>query len=108
MRAAGRVAADEPITVSLYLKPAGGTRVLADRASMLSARVTEHGDDMTAVSDFAANHGLAIAGSDPARRLVRLTGPASAMEQAFGTELSHYEGGGQTCRRAAARCRFRP
>ncbi len=64
MRAAGRVAADEQITVSLYLKPAGEAPVLSDRASMLAARSTEHGDDLAAVSDFASSNGLTIAGSD--------------------------------------------
>ncbi|MDE1918458.1 MAG: S8/S53 family peptidase [Sphingomonadales bacterium] len=102
MQATGRVAGEEQVTVSLYLKPiaetTGNAPPFADRASLRTARSTEHADDLAAVSAFAAAQGLEIAESDPARRLVRLTGPAAAMEQAFGTKLHHYEGMGRTCR----------
>lgn len=98
MRPAGRIARDEQIAVSLYLKPVEEAPAFTDRASLLASRRVEHGGDMAAVASFAATYGLKVADSDPARRLVRLTGTAAALEKAFGTQLHRYEGQGQTCR----------
>ena len=99
MRSTGRVDGDEPITISLYCKPTGGVAPAdADRASLLAARTADHSDDFDAITAFATAHGLTVASSEPARRLIRLSGPTKAMEQAFGTELHHYEGHGQVCR----------
>lgn len=102
MHLKGRVDGDEPITVSLYLKPAegmtGNAPALTDRAGLLTARGTQHAEDIAAISTFAATCGLKVAQSDPARRLIRLTGTAAALEQAFGTQLHHYESHGRTCR----------
>ena len=102
MRSLGRVAADEPITISIYLRPqssapAEGGR-FAERAALASTRAADHADDIAAVTALADEAGLKVEESDPARRLVRLSGPAAAMEKAFGTELHRYEGGGRTCR----------
>ena len=101
MRATGHVDRNEPITVSLYLKPVDGAPeapAFVDRARLRATRSAEQADDVSAVSAFAASFGLEIAHSDPGRRLVRLSGTAAALEQAFGTQLYHYEGHGQTCR----------
>lgn len=102
MQSTGRVDSDEPITVSLYLKPSddmGDTSpIVADRASLLATRSKEHAQDVADVSAFAAAYGLEVAEIDPGRRLVRLTGTAAALEQAFGTQLHRYEGQGRTCR----------
>ncbi len=90
------VAQDESIEVSIYLKPrqaAGGPRVGTGemRAALRSHREQVHRDDIRLVADFAAANGLAVAAVDPARRLVKLSGPASRMEQAFRTVLHHYK-----------------
>ncbi|WP_206240596.1 S53 family peptidase [Novosphingobium terrae] len=99
MRSIGRVPADEQIAVSLYIRPVDGAMEGAtDRAALHAARSTEHADDIAAIEAFAKSHGLTVAECCPERRLIRLSGPASAVEQAFGTQLHHYEGHGQTCR----------
>jgi len=101
MRSTGRVPADEPITVSVYLKgtsaPAAAARITS-RAGLADARDAEHAEDITALTTFATSNGLTVETSDAGRRLVRMSGTASAMEAAFGTELHRYEGNGQTCR----------
>jgi kumamolisin len=43
--------------------------------------------DLGIVTSFAADHGLDVVETDPARRLVRLSGRVDAMMAAFGTEL---------------------
>ena len=102
MLSAGRAAEDEQITVSLYLRggspAARATTGFLDRASLATARGAEHSGDIAAVTAFAEANGLIVESSDAARRLVRLSGAASAMEKAFGTELHRYEGDGSACR----------
>ncbi|WP_084455121.1 S53 family peptidase [Novosphingobium rosa] len=99
MRATGRVPADEQIAVSLYIRPADkATEAVTDRAALHAARSAEHAEDIAAIEAFAKSHGLTVTECCPERRLIRLSGPASAVEQAFGTQLHHYEGHGQTCR----------
>ncbi len=99
MRAIGRVPGDEEITVSLYIRPVeGAAEAATDRAGLHQARSSEHAGDIAAIEGFAKSHGLTVAECLPERRLIRLSGPASAVEQAFGTQLHHYEGHGQTCR----------
>lgn len=101
----GRVPEGEPITVSIYLKdrtpditPTAGGGAFHNRTAVRQARLDEHKDDVTAVQAFATDHGLTVSVADPTRRLVQLKGDASAIEQAFGTELHHYEHNGQVCR----------
>jgi kumamolisin len=102
MRSIGRVSGDEPITISLYLRavtPApADTANVQTRAHFADARTTEHAGDIAAITAFARASGLSVEGSDAARRLIRLSGTAAAMEKAFGTELHRYEGGGHVCR----------
>lgn len=102
MHASGRVPADEPITVSVYLKgpvPAlRGAGQIDSRVSLATARNAEHADDIAALQAFAKTYGLTVETTDAARRLVRLTGTTATMEKAFGTELHRYEGGGHICR----------
>jgi kumamolisin len=46
--------------------------------------------DLAAVEDFAAEHGLRVRQASAARRSVVLVGPAARMEAAFSTRLSRY------------------
>ncbi|WP_454883208.1 S53 family peptidase [Sphingomonas oryzagri] len=104
MHAIGRVPEDEPITISLYLKPRAGADAVrppgpfGSRADLRQLRETEHADDFVAVAAFARDAGLRIDEQDAARRLVTLTGTAGTMEKAFGTELHHYQLAGGVCR----------
>jgi kumamolisin len=99
MKAIGRVPSDEPITISLYLKPKGqGSSNSVSRADLRAQREKDHAADIDAVRAFAKDSGLDIIVEDAARRLIQLRGPAAAVESAFGTELHHYEQGGTVCR----------
>jgi len=105
MRSTGRVPGTQDVTISLYLKPQSDRGVaqapsaaFQSRATLASQRATQHADDCKAIRAFAETAGLTVAHEDPARRLVQLSGTVSAMEQAFGTELHHYEGNGTVCR----------
>ncbi len=91
------VAPDESIEVSIYLRPRHATAAsqagaAEARAAVRADREHVHRDDIRLVTDFAAANGLTVAMADPARRLVRLSGPASRMEQAFRTSLHRYHG----------------
>jgi len=102
MRSTGRVPPDDPITVSLYLKPTAAVAEAAsgpiDRAELASDRNTEHAGDIAALTAFATANSLAVVATDAARRLISLAGTVSAMEKAFETELHRYDGNGHECR----------
>jgi kumamolisin len=98
MKAIGRVPGDEPITVSLYLTPRGQAPTTCSRQELRGQREKDHAPDLEAVRAFARDAGLEIVTEDAARRLVQLRGPAAAIEQAFATELHHYEKDGAMCR----------
>jgi kumamolisin len=98
MKAIGRVPGDEPITVSLYLKPRGAPAKACSREELHRQREKDHAPDLDAIRAFAHDAGLEIVTEAPTRRLVQLRGPAAAIEQAFGTELHHYEHDGAVCR----------
>ena len=104
----GAVAPAQEITVSVYLKDRDGDPLLAlppqtDPAALpppvthhalAAARRAPAGGDLAVVERFAAAHGLTVVASDPARRLVTLRGPASAVEAAFATTLHEYDADG--------------
>jgi Pro-kumamolisin, activation domain len=48
--------------------------------------------DVTAVTDFARRYGLTLKEVSAAKRMVRVQGPAQAMNRAFGIELAYFEG----------------
>lgn len=54
--------------------------------------------DVQAVKDYATSQGLTVDGVDPITRRVQLSGPATAVKQAFGVSLSRYEHEGVTFR----------
>jgi kumamolisin len=88
----GDVAPDQEIEISLYLKPRGSVAGLS-REDVASHRATVHQGDIQLIRDFADQAELKIAAVEPARRLVRLSGPVGAMQAAFRTSLSHYHHG---------------
>ncbi|HEV2675168.1 MAG TPA: S53 family peptidase [Aliidongia sp.] len=94
----GPVPAGTTIEVSLYLKRRiGETQAIAGagdrRKALADHRATGHRDDIQRVRAFAADHGLTVVSVEPARRLVKLSGPISACEAAFGTTLDLYRQG---------------
>ncbi len=93
------VAAHEHIEISLYLKPRHEAHTGHDtRAGMTARRTTLHAHDIKLIHEFAHEAGLAVVATEPARRLIRLSGPASKMEAAFHTKLHHYHDGKTTFR----------
>ncbi|MGH7076863.1 MAG: protease pro-enzyme activation domain-containing protein, partial [Acetobacteraceae bacterium] len=90
----GDVGRDETIEVSIYLKPRDRDAPAGANRAVLAARRTElHRDDIRLIRQFAAEHDLTVIAVEPARRLVRLSGPAAAIGAAFRTRLQHYHDG---------------
>jgi kumamolisin len=100
----------EPIEISVYLKDRSGDDLLqqgpvsgseaaaannAPAHDLGSQRAVEYADDFAKIADFANETGLAIVKQDPARRLVKLSGPIDKIEAAFRTKLQHYNDGQQ-------------
>lgn len=100
LRRMGRVPDGEPVIVSVHLAPEStSTTAVADgpahtRASLRLSRDDAQSKNIAAVRAFATDAGLEVVDADPALRLVRLSGSASAMEAAFRTTLHAYEGDG--------------
>jgi kumamolisin len=116
-RKTGAVPANEPIEVSIYLKPrsaapgaetatgaapdkpsAGNPSNDNPRAALGARRRSEHAADFQMIRDFAARHGLTVIAEEPAQRLARLSGTAAQIQDAFRTKLEHYHDGRQTIR----------
>jgi kumamolisin len=94
----GPAPADAVIEISLYLKSRGGDAAVVAgtpdaRAAMARHRTVDHGDDIARLRRFAADSGLAVTATEPARRLVKLRGTVAACEAAFGTALTIYRQG---------------
>ena len=104
LRRIGRVSDDELITVSVHLAPEdvpgspAADHPAHTRASLRRVREDVQSQTIAIVRAFAARAGLEVVEATPTLRLVRLSGPASAMETAFGTTLHAYEGDGRTFR----------
>ena len=105
--AATRVGATPPdavVTVSIYLKNGADDpllalppqRAAAEPASPREGFVADRGRDLApqiaAVTAFAAAHGLTVVYQDATSGVVRLAGPAAALEAAFATSLHEYDG----------------
>ena len=98
MQDAGRVAGDDLITISIYLRPeetkpatAKAASPIHSRATLRQARDQAQAANIAAVTAFAAQAGLDVVDVDAAQRRIQLRGPASALEAAFETELHRYE-----------------
>jgi len=102
---AAEVPPEEPLEVSIYLKPRADSD-LADaalsgtdrRAALRAHRAAQHQDDVKLLHKFATENGLTITEVHPERRLVKMKGPASKMQAAFGTNLAIYHDGKQQFR----------
>ncbi len=101
----GPVQPGERITVSVYLKDPAGDPLLdlppqaapgvpATTHAELAASRHAAAHEIAALIRFATAHALTVVGHDTARRVVTLAGPAAALEAAFATQLSEYEGAG--------------
>src|SRR5215472_1210875 len=64
----------------------------ADHAAF-AAQFGASNEGVAAIQAFAARHGLTVVNVDARRRVVKLAGVASSMEQAFGTQLHDYSVG---------------
>ena len=86
------VAPDEPIEVSVYLKPCPDDAKTSHRtrAELNTRRAAAHWNDIQCVTDFAQQAGLSVVSVEPGRRLIKLLGPAAKVETAFRTKLGHY------------------
>lgn len=102
MQSTGRVTGDDPITISVYLRPNEDGSLAAgpvhSRATLQQLRKEAQAENIAAVTAFATQAGLEIVETDAARRLIKLRGPASVLEAAFGTELHQYERDGVSYR----------
>src|SRR3984893_2460802 len=99
----GDVPAAERIEVSIYFKPRdshpGARSAAADpRADLASRRATQHAGDFKLLQDFASEHGLSVVATEPAKRLIKLSGTAAQFQAAFQTTLAHYQDGNLTFR----------
>jgi kumamolisin len=106
-RQIGPVNPDENIEISVYLRdPAADNpqnqqpqqpAPRLSRAEYISTHQAAPGD-MAKVEAFANQHQLTVVEADPVTRKVVLSGPASAMTNAFATQLHRYEYEGGTFR----------
>ncbi|MFL6861694.1 MAG: protease pro-enzyme activation domain-containing protein [Allosphingosinicella sp.] len=98
---ASQVDPAERIEVSIYLKPRdgdAGIRLARPRALVKESREATHAADIEALRAFAESAGLQVTREDPARRLVRIAGPADKVQEAFGTTLHEVEQDGEMFR----------
>jgi kumamolisin len=99
----------EPIEISVYLKDRSADDLLeqgpisaeaaaeknASAPDIAGRRAVEYADDFAKITEFANETGLAVVKQDPARRLVKLSGPIDKVEAAFRTKLHYYNDGQQ-------------
>ena len=110
-RRLGPVDADQPVTVTVVVRPRPGsdlaqptpqTSSLRQRRYLsreeFAARSGADPTDLDRVAAFAGRTGLSVVESSAARRTVRLSGTAAAMGTAFGVDLGRWEHGGSTFR----------
>ncbi|MCQ8242097.1 S53 family peptidase [Rhizosaccharibacter radicis] len=81
----GPLPADHPVAVSIYLKPKSTDP--AGSGDPFERRASLHRADIDALCAHASDHGLTVLEADPARRLVRLSGTAAQISEAFDTRL---------------------
>jgi kumamolisin len=87
----GEVPAGERFEVSIYLKPRNGGG--SSRADLAATRAAQHAADFKLVEEFASDHGLTVTATEPAKRLIKLSGTATQFQAAFQTTLAHYQHG---------------
>jgi kumamolisin len=105
-REAGAVDAGETVGVTVYVRAKAPPTGLPSAEELgetppqlrrylstaeLDALISADPADMEQVATFARQAGLDVVSVDPRTRAVRLQGPASAMESAFGTKLTYFD-----------------
>ena len=83
--------AREQVEVSVYLKRAPA-KARISREALHERRDPEMRTAMEQLASFAEAHSLTITERHAGRGVVKLAGPASALEQAFGTQLQMFDG----------------
>ena len=81
----------ERVEVSVYLKR-GPAAERVTRAALRERRGAEMSAAFDQLAAFATAHGLALTERHAGRGLVKLSGTAAALEQAFGTKLQLFQG----------------
>ena len=106
----GPVSDEEPIHFSVVVRAREGAPAIEDIArtaattgnflsrEQLAEVAAPDPADVQAVEDYATSKGLKVNGVDPITRRVKLSGPATAVKQAFGVSLDWYEHEGVTFR----------
>jgi kumamolisin len=92
---------NERVAVTVMLRRRGPLPALPAghlHPHQLEAAAGADPDELRKVEDFAHRSGLDVVDAHPGRRTVVLSGPVSALEKAFGTELWRYDLGGQVIR----------
>ncbi len=84
------------IDLAEFRKPLGKRRILSRQE--FEQRYGADARSMARVEQFAREHKLIVKEKSSARRTLILTGPVSAMNEAFGVELTEYEHAGGTYR----------
>ncbi|MGD0577453.1 MAG: S53 family peptidase [Bryobacteraceae bacterium] len=94
----GAVNPDQAIEVTIRIRPRtstpAGEKARASGKPLTRSQFEElfgaDPADIARLEDFAHRHGLTVLQASPAERKLRLSGPASAMQAAFGTTLNNY------------------
>ena len=100
-RHAGAMPTGACIEISIYLqpRPAAADELTGSieerRRAMAQERAAAHQQDFRTVEEFLSQFGLTVMSVNPAQRMIRASGPVSAMEAAFGTQLACYQENGR-------------
>src|SRR5579863_2197892 len=73
-------------------RPASAAAIAGKTREEIEQSLSASAADISAVTDFARRYGLTPKEVSPAKRIVRVEGPAQAMNLAFGIELSYFDG----------------
>jgi kumamolisin len=98
---------DERIEATIVLRraaplPAPQAGVVLSREAFIAQHAARP-SDADAIAAFAHDHGLTVTAVHLDRRSMRVAGPAAAMQEAFGTELSQFDSPrGRYCGRVGA------
>jgi kumamolisin len=92
----GKVPAAERVTVTVRVRRRAAAKAAATDGTPLSrdefrARFGADPADITAVEDFANDHGLDVVQTSVSQRAVRLSGTAAAMQAAFGVRFARFK-----------------
>jgi len=95
-RLLGEIDPQTRVEVSVYLKDIAQPPARISRRALREARHGRLAHKFAAIAKFATANGLEVTLEDPARRLVKLAGPAEKIQAAFGAKLQRFEHAGRT------------